>query len=158
MVSESLASATRTLPASSASLERALERSAVALATSLRKGESTWSAMLELEDLKAALSSRPSWAPLLRPAPLKALEKDEDADEPEALTSLSTAERNPAIVGNMEMCAEPTCDPWLPAIRASLDHPSPEKTGAMRLLAAAASPGVALKASRARTSRSLRIG
>ena len=97
--SASLISATRTLPASSAILERALESCEVALATSRRNGASA-SSDIPFEDFeKAAFSDEPSVLPELAPA-------DRQADPAPLLTD----DLKPFIEGTMAMCALPSSE------------------------------------------------
>ena len=97
--SASLISATRTFPASSAILERALDSCEVALATSRLNGASASSDM-PLEDLeKADLREDPRVLPELAPA-------SRHADP----TPLLTDDLKPLIEGTMAMCALPSSE------------------------------------------------
>ena len=110
MASCSLISATRTRPASSACLARALPSSLVAALTSSVKTLRA-SPARPLEDAaKDSFSCLPSCRPLMPPAFLNALLKELLASSPVDFTSLLTFERKPVITGKIEICAEPTSD------------------------------------------------
>ena len=148
----SLISATRTRPASSACLFRALLSSLVAAFTSSVKTLSA-SAARPLDDAaKDSFSCLPSCRPLTPPAFLNAFLKELLASSPVDFTSLLTLERKPVITGKIEICAEPTSDDMRDLPRSRYSY-SEANSGAMFSAALCASSPEALKeAARSRSS------